>query len=180
MSEKSDLIVRAIWAWSDGDGSLQLSEDVPADLALSDSGPTILVNDVFAWGCADCEPLTQGNIAEYERAISDLRAALPFDEANEDDSEKAVRSWAGTLFAARRRKLQPQFACYPNVSTVQGRIVAGMLDSVGPMRPVDIGNPYRHPSEGGGYAYTRACDEAPETKEFWRAYSASPEGHDPT
>lgn len=166
----ADVLPEVMWAWFAGDDDFITLADLPEDLMVSRDGKVaVFMNDVFAWGCADAEELTEETLAEYKQAISDLRAALPWDDASEPESLKALKAWAGVLFAARRRELQPQFCCYPSLSTPQGQAVAGLLDAVGPMRPVDFSNPHRHPRDGGGYAYRKGMDHDPEVRAFWAA-----------
>ena len=63
---------------------------------------TLLVNcnDVFFWGCSDCERLTPENIGQLERALEDARAADP----------KMGGIHADILWIARERKQRPQGA----------------------------------------------------------------------
>lgn len=133
------------------------SSDLPYGLMWNPNlEPTVLCNDVFFWGCADAEDITIENIQVYEQAVLDIRA-LPFN--NDDESERMARSWAGLLFASRLRNLRPQSVCYPAAESVASKKLIELFDAAGPVRDVDIFNPYRHPSDGGGYAYDpETCD----------------------
>lgn len=169
----SDLFAQIASAWMQAyDEDSIFVCDLPKDLIYRrDGGVDVFCNDLFWWGCADSEDITIQNVDVYAKAISDMRAALPrSNEKERDASEKHVLDWAGTLFAARVRQLQPQFACYPGVGTPEGAIISGLLDAVGPMRPTDMGNPYRHPKDGGGYGYERAMDQDPSIAAFWDDY----------
>lgn len=81
-------------------------------------------NDLFAWACADCEPITAENIDVLEQVAAEL---------SDDDKE-----FMGELFAARSRKMRPQGACYKNWP----EHIREMFNACGPDRSIDFGNPY--------------------------------------
>lgn len=95
----------------------------------------VLCNDFFWWGTGDAEEVTVERLPLLEQAFTDVgsRAA----------------SWAPLLFAARIRGTRPQGIAYPKDAAVRA-----LFDAAGPKREVDIANPYAHPDDGGGYAYT--------------------------
>lgn len=104
--------------------------------------PTLVVkcSDIFAWGCADCEPITPENIHYLEAAIRECLALPGF----------AGVGYIGQLFCAKARGLRPQGAAYPKAPEV-----AALFDACGPKREVNFGNPYAHPEDGGGYEYRK-------------------------
>jgi len=53
-------------------------------------------NDLFYWGCSDCEELNDENIADLEAAA--------------EDCKKLTKKWrdAHLLFCCRQRKMRPQ------------------------------------------------------------------------
>lgn len=85
----------------------------------------IMCNDVFAWGCADAEPLTPDSLPDLEQALRD-EAAVTGNNIYGDD-----------LYCARRRGRRPQGAAYPN-----DRRLWPLFDACGPERPTGLGNPY--------------------------------------
>lgn len=94
-------------------------------------------NDFFWWAVSDSETIRWWNRGAYDLAVSECKA-LGFEK------------WGPLLFVARSRGMRPQHACYP------GRTASALwalFDAAGPPREVDLGNPYRHPADGGGYAY---------------------------
>lgn len=85
------------------------------------------VNDVFAWGAADLEEVTAENVDELEQAFRDCATVC--------DTGEIYGPW---LFAARRRKLRPQGASYP-----QEQELWPLFDTCGPERETGFGNPYK-------------------------------------
>ncbi len=80
----------------------------------------IACNDVFAWGCADCELIEgQEDIDALERAYNDAEA----DGAH--------------LFVARKRGMRPQGAMYQYIDKEN----RSFFDLCGPRREVSFGNP---------------------------------------
>lgn len=106
---------------------------------------TIFVNcnDVFMWGCADCEPLTPANIGEMERAVADCIAAT---RGKSYWGERGTSVFAPMLFCARVRGMRPQGAAYPEGGDHAG--VRALFDACGPERDVGVGNPQRPPQDG--------------------------------
>ena len=89
-------------------------------------------NDLFYWGCADCEEITPENVAELERALADAESA-----------EKYMAVHGGELFCCRLRKMRPQGAYYNRIPEA----LWPLFDACGPEREVGGGNPHRHPLE---------------------------------
>lgn len=85
-------------------------------------------NDVFAWGCSDCEELTTENFPILEQAMTDAIAA-----------EKDVGElYADELFVSRVRGMRPQTASYPHYP----KEMWPLFDACGPEREAGFGNPY--------------------------------------
>lgn len=91
--------------------------------------PVVNTNDLFAWGCADCEEVTPANIHELRKAYDDCKAAYKFG-----------RVYGTTLFACRVNKMRPQGAAYPRGEAFE--LLAPLLNACGPEREVGHGNPY--------------------------------------
>jgi hypothetical protein len=105
----------------------------------TDAEPRINCSDFFAWGTADAEAVTAENFGVLEKAMQD-----------------GGESWGGLLFCARVRGERPQGAACP-----KDEKIAALFDACGPSRAVDFFNPYRHPKDGGGYAYTEESPAVP-------------------
>lgn len=85
-------------------------------------------NDLFFWGCADAESIeSQEDVDLYEQSIEDVRA---FD------------NWACYLYCARKRKMRPQGAAYPDEKSLWP-----LFDACGPEREINMGNPKPRPTE---------------------------------
>lgn len=89
-----------------------------------------MCSDVFSWGTADCEEITERNFRELCFAIDDIRAI-------DKNSDLGLE-----LFAARQRKMRPQGAAYPKDKTLWP-----LFDACGPKRVIDLFNPYKHPED---------------------------------
>lgn len=91
-------------------------------------------NDVFAWGCADLEQVTEENIDLLEQTLRE--GEEQFGPYNAD--------LAFTLFVARVRKMRPQDAWY-NSALGKDSDEHGWwrerFDAAGPERAQDFGNP---------------------------------------
>lgn len=85
-------------------------------------------NDLFWWGCADCEQITPENVEELAKAYKDCHDANP---------EHFGEVYGQLLFCARVRGMRPQGCCYPT-----DRKLWPLFDACGPERPKDAGNPY--------------------------------------
>ncbi len=84
-------------------------------------------NDLFAWGCSDCESVTPDRIAVLEQAYKDCPDA------------------GGALYCSRIRQMRPQGAWF-----CKGYIEAKDMHwfaACGPERKVGYGNPYPFLSE---------------------------------
>lgn len=91
------------------------------------------VSDVFAWGGADCEPITPDTLPALEQAYADLKAI----DADEYTAE---------LYAARQRRERPQGAAYPDSKHKSWRQISALYDACGPERPLGLGNPKPAPA----------------------------------
>lgn len=89
-------------------------------------------NDVFYWGSADHEQLTQDHPDLLEKAIQDVAAI-----------DHYAVEWGSLLFIARVRGMRPQGAAYP-----KNKDLWPLLDACGPERETGLGNPCK-PGEYG-------------------------------
>ncbi|MBT0771748.1 hypothetical protein KIH74_22600 [Kineosporia sp. J2-2] len=117
--------------------ALRLTEGEPADSVFwhhreGSLKLYFLCNDVFAWGCADAEEITEANLRLLAQARADLVA-----------SGDKYADHLGDLYAARVRKLRPQGACYPYYP----ESIWKLFDACGPEREVGMGNPKPRPEE---------------------------------
>ena len=87
---------------------------------------TLLVNcnDLFMWGCADCETLTPADMDDLEKAVADAAVA--------GDKDKGHLLWV-----ARKRGCRPQGAYY---KYFKGGL-PDLFDACGPARETGLGNP---------------------------------------
>lgn len=83
-------------------------------------------SDVFAWGGADCEPLTADDVDNFVKALADTQAV------------GGSNAYGPELYCARRRGMRPQGAVYP-----KDKRLWPLFDACGPEREVGPGNPYR-------------------------------------
>lgn len=90
-------------------------------------------NDLFFWGCADSEEITQESVDVLEKALADCKAVNMVTGTIE----------AGSLYAARIRNMRPQGACYECIE----KEFWPLYDECGPEREVGPGNPIKHPSK---------------------------------
>lgn len=114
----------AVFNGFDGPGNDELWWRTDAEYAPI----TLLVscNDLFFWGCADCEILTPDNIGDLEQAVKDAAAI----------SDKC-HSFAHLLWIARIRGMRPQGACYKYFPTE----LHELFNQCGPERETGFGNP---------------------------------------
>ncbi|MER6492651.1 hypothetical protein [Streptomyces griseorubiginosus] len=91
------------------------------------------VSDVFAWGGADCEPITPETLPVLEQALADLRAI-------------GAEDFVADLYAARLRQMRPQGAAYPSGTHKAWREVSALYDACGPERELGLGNPKPAPA----------------------------------
>jgi hypothetical protein len=105
-------------------------------------------SDVFFWGCADAEDLTEDNFQLFVDTYNECIEALKDSEKN----EYAYLNWAPVLFCARSRKMRPQGAFYENMPEE----LIPLFNECGEEREVNFGNPYTTPKTAGDkpvYAY---------------------------
>ena len=91
------------------------------------------VSDVFAWGSADCEPITPDTLPALEQAYADLKAL-------------GAEGFTAELYAARQRGERPQGAAYPDDRDPSWREVSALYDACGPEREIGLGNPKAAPA----------------------------------
>jgi len=84
-------------------------------------------NDLFFWGCSDCEEITPDNIELLEQAVKDVKALT----GNNGD--------ATAVFCCRARNMRPQNAWY-STNHFPAEIWP-LFDAAGPEREVGPGNP---------------------------------------
>jgi hypothetical protein len=96
-------------------------------------GTFVIVNDVFTWGSADAEEITDETLPQYLKAIDDIKEATGQRRAYD----------ASILYASRIRGMRPQGAIYPHLD----REIWPLIDACGPPREVGLGNPHKHPAE---------------------------------
>lgn len=90
-------------------------------------------NDIFFWGCADAEDIeNQEDVDLLQQSIVDCEKLNTLNTV-----------YATELFCARKRKMRPQGACYPQEETK----LWPLFDACGEEREVGVGNPYPHPSK---------------------------------
>lgn len=99
-------------------------------------------NDLFAWGCADCETLTAENIELLEQSYKDAAAVSEHGEI-----------YGALLFCCRSRQMRPQGACYSHFP----KELWPLLDKCGEERETGFGNPYKP----GEYKSQNASSEVP-------------------
>ncbi len=101
-------------------------------------------NDLFWWGCADCEAVTPETLGEFERAFADIQPLHDrwgnWIRENVRDAKRSMNdpecppyiatSLALLLYCARVRKMRPQGAYYDAFPPE----VAAMFDAAGPER----------------------------------------------
>jgi hypothetical protein len=88
-------------------------------------------SDLFAWGTADLEPVTPEAVDELARAFAEVTAITDGDP-----------TYAGSLYACRRRGSRPQGAAYPSDARLWP-----LFDAAGPQREIDLFNPKPRPGE---------------------------------
>ena len=86
--------------------------------------PCVMCNDVFSWGCADSEGITEETLPAFNQAR---------DECNGDLEVAAM------LYCARQGKIRPQGAMYTYIP----KHLWPLFDACGPKREIDAGNPYK-------------------------------------
>lgn len=85
--------------------------------------PCINCNDLFAWGCADGEDITEKTMPLFEQAFMDC------------EGDVAV---ACDLYCSRIRKMRPQGACYSSIPEK----FWPLFNACGEKRETGFGNPY--------------------------------------
>lgn len=95
-------------------------------------GMNINCNDLFFWGCADCEEIALDELASLKLAIDDAAAA-------------GADSCGDLLWVARKRAMRPQGAYYAHFP--EG--LAKLFDACGEYRKAEFGNPVGSSFEEG-------------------------------
>jgi hypothetical protein len=96
---------------------------------------TLMVNcnDLFFWGCSDCEEVTPENIELLEKTVKEVHDLTGTDR------------YADALFVCRVRRMRPQGACYDE-RYIGPETLWPLYDACGPERKTDFGNPKARPA----------------------------------
>ena len=122
-----DTIIRALRISSfDYTDNLWWREDDEGNLRIF-----IMCSDVFFWGSADVEEITDENIGRLESTVKEC-----------DD---LLGKWMGydgfLLWCSRERKMRPQGAVYANIDPE----LWPLFNAAGPERETGLGNPHSAP-----------------------------------
>lgn len=90
--------------------------------------PWFICNDMFWWGCADAEDITEADLPLLRQTRDDLIAA---GDGHLDE--------LASLYCARKRGMRPQGAWY-RVAALTPQVQA-LFDACGPERETGLGNP---------------------------------------
>lgn len=101
-----------LWWRPDDDGNLRL---------------LIRCNDLFHWGCSDCEEITDANVHTLAETIAECEAITGNNRAYA----------APLLWCCRQRQMRPQGAYYKSLDEA----LWPLFDAVGPPRAVGMLNP---------------------------------------
>jgi hypothetical protein len=97
--------------------------DLESDISWDDDlNFYINCNDVFFWGCADGEPITEDTLPILKQAVEEIGV-----------------SNGHILYCARMRKLRPQGAYYKYINKQDWDV----FNACGEEREVGMGNPYK-------------------------------------
>jgi len=121
------------------DWFFEVSEEGNLYISTNDEELNISANcsDTFAWGSADCEPITEDSMPLVIQTARDLFEVLhPI--ADKVTDRQWLSCWAD-LYAARVRSLRPQGAAYKRYP----KEVWHLFDAAGPERETGLGNPYK-------------------------------------
>lgn len=66
-------------------------------------------NDLFAWGCSDCETVLPSDLDDIQKAVNDCNK----------NKEDRLGVHGSLLWVARKRKLRPQKAYYKSFTEVE-------------------------------------------------------------
>ena len=104
-----------------------IPDPIEIGIYMADDRYWVNCNDLFFWGCADSEEITEDNILDLSNALEECEAL-------------GCRNEGFGLFVARRRGMRPQGAAYPS----KPELVA-LYDACGPKRETGLGNPEPQP-----------------------------------
>lgn len=120
-----DLLIRQVLDLHISDGKIEMS---------------VNCNDLFFWGCADCEEIDVSELPSLKKALDDAATA-------------GAESGGELLWVARKRAMRPQGAFYATFN--EG--LAKLFDECGEYRKAEIGNPVGSSfEEGQAYRQKRA------------------------
>lgn len=87
----------------------------------------LVCSDLFFWGSADAEPVTPETLNELKKSFEDVASISP-------DADY----YGAELYCARRRKMRPQGAAYP-----EDKALFPLFNACGEKRETGLGNPCR-------------------------------------
>lgn len=119
------LVVRVLALWSDEDLD---HEDLLWSVRGDKVTLAVMCSDFFTWGTADSEGVDEAGFPVLAQAVMDAGAV-------------GCEDWGARLYAARRRRMRPQGACYEHIPEV----LWPLFDACGPEREIDMFNPRPHP-----------------------------------
>lgn len=99
------------------------------DILWSENNFYANCSDLFWWGCADAEKITDKTFSVLKQSLKDI----------ETDTEKdtGIGIW---LYCCRQRKMRPQGAAYEYIKKEHW----DLFDKCGPERKSEFGNPKEH------------------------------------
>lgn len=112
-------------------------------------------SDLFFWGCADSEEITEENLPRLETLAEELEAMgkVKYPRTHSVTGEVTYGDlpatiWIEEIFCARERQMRPQGACYERWP----QEIRDLCNAAGPPRDIDFGNPFTQEQE---YEYKR-------------------------
>jgi hypothetical protein len=99
-----------------------IQEIFDEQIAYKNDGYYIMCNDVFFWGAADLEEITEEFLPVFDRAVEDCGGEIEF---------------GALLYCARQRRMRPQGALYSFIPKDKWEL----FNACGPEREVGFGNP---------------------------------------
>lgn len=107
-------------------------------------------NDLFWWGTADSEEITESNLPALAQAFADC-AAIPGAELS-NGKHMSNHYFGSALFASRMRSMRPQGAYYKHIPFE----LHELFNACGPPREIDFFNPK---DQEGNYKYVKEGQE---------------------
>lgn len=107
---------------------------------------SIMCSDIFYWGCADAEDVTEETLPLLEKAYEDCEAIQGQEFA--PGKYASNEYFGGLLYCARQRNMRPQGTYYKHLPEE----IWLLFDACGPEREIDIANPQ---NQQGEYLYKK-------------------------